>query len=254
MVDLPVFCLSLKAQPTVERAPLWLNSMLPTAPVITGHTSLTPHLSITFPLSTHLPFYPSVPISREASPINLFKQPSEHPIHSNVVCEGEPVDEARMPVPVQCPSQPAPHHFSPPLPAHVQRYKGCFLLCQIEVNALYNHLTIQMTAVINLAASGDFHFSNCNLLFPSSLMFFLQCLRWLPPPHTLFILLPFHLLLCHFPTFSPLPVAPFLTSLSTLVTYFLSGCPEEDREKVTTLFSVAILLVLVLLKGDGNFN
>lgn len=61
--------------------------------------------------------------------------------------------------------------------------------------------------------------------------------------------------LWHSPAFFLSQLFSFLTSLSTLVSYFLSGCLRNIHKKVTSspqFFS--LLLVLVLLRGDGDFN
>lgn len=90
--------------PLQSSARHWLDRALPTAPLISGHSRLSPSSasspSVSFPLSSIalpmslfcplflsslvLSIYPSVPISQEARPINLFKQPSEHLIHFTV--------------------------------------------------------------------------------------------------------------------------------------------------------------------------
>ena len=103
--DLALFSQSLRAQPTVELRSTLIKLHTPHgASDQQPYSSLTIHLfippsvsisqsAIPLPLSLFcslflsslvLSIHPSVLISREASPINLFKQPSEHPIHSNV--------------------------------------------------------------------------------------------------------------------------------------------------------------------------
>ena len=112
--------------------------------------------------------------------------------------------------------------------------------------------TIETAAALNSAASGDLHSANFSplpfLLFNG--LSFISMSLWLPPLHTLH---PFINLSRSMPFLSPpffshlLPVTPklslspsstypFLTSLSTLVTYFMSGCPENTSRR-SQLFS-----------------
>lgn len=132
-VDLALFSHSLRAQPTVEpssslirqRTPYGASDQPPYSSLII-HLLTPPSVSIPlssialplslscslYPSSLILSIHPSVLISREASPINLFKQPSERPIHSNVaVWERASAlsQDLDARTPLRCPPQPPLH-------------------------------------------------------------------------------------------------------------------------------------------------
>lgn len=140
-MDLTLFSQSLRAQPTVELHSTLIRLHTPNGACdqrpyssLTIHLFIPPSLSIPLssialplslfcsllPSSLILSIYPSVLISREASPINLFKQPSEHPSHSNVnVCERassqsrKPHPPPHLPVLTSLPPLPHPHIHLP---------------------------------------------------------------------------------------------------------------------------------------------
>lgn len=118
-----------RAQPTVElcsdltaRSPgcLWLVAILVSRHPVLHFPPIHPselhhslYVALLPPCFSPLSFYPSVPISQEQSPINLFKQPSEYLIHFSEACEREPVHWASIPMPgiLSHPQPPPPLHF-----------------------------------------------------------------------------------------------------------------------------------------------
>jgi len=128
--------------------------------VISGHIRLTPSISSPSPLfpslwapllslchffvhsSLILSFYPSVPISREASPINLFKQPSEHPIHSSVDVWERASSLSQEP----SVRPPSPAFLS--LHPHLTSYSPILLIIDFLLSFLYHRLLLTMTLIV----------------------------------------------------------------------------------------------------------